>query len=110
MQQQQNYQVKPKVNDSKRLSFQHTHHSSPDVASRLHQMDYTSPTSIKSPSYGDVPHSQNGKYQHLLNNYVATSDSTPTKPARGPPWPLMNQSFLMNLTRLLKRKPSWKLN
>lgn len=104
MQQQQNYQVKPKVNDSKRLSFQHTHHSSPDVASRLHQMDYTSPTSIKSPSYGDVPHSQNGKYQHLLNNYVATSDSTPTKTSKRATMASYEPEFLDEFDEIAKKK------
>ncbi|KAL6453406.1 CYK3 Cytokinesis protein 3 [Candida maltosa Xu316] len=81
LQQQQNYHVKPKITDNKRMSLQHNGHSSPDILGKHPQMEFSSPTSFKSPSFADV--SQSAKMQPMFNKtvdgYTQSLDATPTK-------------------------------
>ncbi|RCK56403.1 Cytokinesis protein 3 [Candida viswanathii] len=88
MQQQQSYHVKPKVAapvDNKRLSFQHTQ-SSPDVMGRNlhHQLEFSSPVSMKSPSYVDVTHASKPMFNVTIDTAFLPEEhtfttTTPTK-------------------------------
>lgn len=93
MQQQQTYHVKPKATTddmkNKRLSFQQVH-SSPDVLGKHmhnHQPEYTSPISMKSPSYVDVSHTPKPMFNTTFDTAFLPDEHddippTPTKSSK----------------------------